>query len=97
VLLEKSSVKILLGQRVAEGINDSRSLAASIVYTMPNDVRDLQVQEFLKWIQGSNDWLVGEYMRATMIHPDTKLGDLSSFQRSALIGVLRLRRRIERD
>src|SRR5688572_8315674 len=96
MLLEKSSVKILLGQRVAEGINDSRALAASVVYTMPEEVRDLQVQEFLGWIQGSNDWLVGEYMRATMIRPDARLGELNAFQRAALIGVLRCRRRVER-
>lgn len=96
MLLEKSSVKILLGQRVAEGINDSRALAASVVYAMPKEVRDLQVQEFLGWIQGSNDWLVSEYMRAAMIRPDARLGELTAFQRAALVGVLRCRRRVER-
>jgi hypothetical protein len=95
-LLEKSSIKILLGQRVAEGINDSRALAASVVYKMPDEIRDLQVREFLGWIQGSNEWLVDEYLRAAMIRPDAELGELRAFQRSALIGVLRFRRRIER-
>jgi hypothetical protein len=96
VQLERSSVRILLGQRVAEGVNDARALAASVVYAMPDEMRDVRVREFLGWIQGSTDSLVGEYMRATMIHPDARLGQLSGFQRAALVGVLRFRRRVER-
>jgi hypothetical protein len=96
VQLEKSSVKVLLGQRVAEGVNDSRALAASVVFRMPAELRDLEVQEFLGWIQGSNDWLVDEYMRAATIPPNTRLGDLVAFQRAALVGELRFRRRITR-
>lgn len=94
--LERSSVKVLLGQRVAEGINDSRALAASVIFEMPDGTRDLEVREFLGWIQGSNDWLVDEYMRAATIRSGARLCDLSAFQRAALIGALRFRRRIER-
>jgi hypothetical protein len=79
---------------VTEGINDSRALAASVVFRMPNDVRSVEVREFLGWIQGSNGPLVSEYMRAATIHSDAKLGEISSFQRAALIGALRFRRRI---
>lgn len=93
-MLEKSSVKTLLGQRVAEGVNDSRALAASVVFRMPVDVRDVEVREFLGWVQGSNGPLVSEYLRAATIGPDARLGELSSFQRAALIGELRFRRRI---
>jgi hypothetical protein len=92
--LEKSSVKILLGQRVSEGADDSRALAASVVFRMPPELRDAGVREFLGWTQGSNAPLVSEYMRAATIHPDSTLGELSSFQRAALIGELRVRRRI---
>jgi hypothetical protein len=94
--LEKSSVKILLGQRVTEGVDDSRALAASVLYRMPPELRDAGVREFLGWVQGSNDPLISEYMRAATIHPDTRLGELSSFQRAALIGELRFRRRLPR-
>jgi hypothetical protein len=94
--LEKSSVKLLLGQRVAEGVNDSRALAASVLFQMPDELRDLEAREFLGWIQGSNDGLVKEYMRAATIRPNARLGDLVAFQRAALIGELRLRRRIAR-
>jgi hypothetical protein len=94
--LEKSSVKILLGQRVAEGVNDARALAASVVFRMPAELRDLEVREFLGWIQGSNDWLVNEYMRAATIPPNATLGEMGAFQRAALIGELRFRRRIAR-
>ena len=62
-------VKTLLGQRVAEGINDSRALAATVVFRMPADLRGVEVREFLGWIQGSNGPLVSEYMRAATIHP----------------------------
>jgi hypothetical protein len=93
---EKSSVKILLGQRVAEGVNDSRALAATVVYDMPVDVREFEVREFLGWIQGSNGLLVTEYLRAATIRPSARMGELSGFQRAALIGALRFRRRIER-
>jgi hypothetical protein len=96
VQLEKSSVKVLLGQRVAEGVNDSRALAASVVFRMPAELRDLEVQEFLGWIQGSSDWLVNEYMRAATIPQNARLGDLVAFQRAALVGELRFRRRIAR-
>jgi hypothetical protein len=96
VQLEKSSVKVLLGQRVAEGVNDSRALAASVVFQMPAELCDLEVQEFLGWIQGSTDWLVNEYMRAATIPPNARLGDLVAFQRAALVGELRFRRRIAR-
>jgi hypothetical protein len=94
--LAKSSVKILLGQGVSEGADDSRALAATVVFRMPPDLRDAGVREFLGWVQGSNGPLVSEYMRAVMIHPDSRLGELSSFQRAALIGELRFRRRIAR-
>jgi hypothetical protein len=94
--LEKSSVKILLGQRVTEGVDDSRALAASVLFRMPPELRDAGVREFLGWIQGSNGPLVSEYMRAATIRPDARLSELSSFQRAALIGELRVRRRIVR-
>jgi hypothetical protein len=45
--LAKSSVKILLGQRVSEGADDSRALAATVVFRMPPDLRDAGVREFL--------------------------------------------------
>jgi hypothetical protein len=96
VQLEKSSVRILLGQRVSEGVDDSRALAATVVSRMPPALRDAGVREFLGWVQGSNGPLVTEYMRAATIHPETTLGELSSFQRAALIGELRFRRRIPR-
>ena len=44
------------------------------------------------WIRGSNDRLVAKYMRAATISSEPSLGDLTGFQRAALIGVLRLRR-----
>ena len=94
MLIEKSSVKILLGRRVAEGINDSRALAATVVFEMPAELRDVEVREFLGWIQKSNGPLVREYMRAATIRPNARLGELSSFQRAALVGELRFRRRI---
>jgi hypothetical protein len=94
--LEKSSVRILLGQRVSECVDDSRALAATVVFRMPPALRDAGVREFLGWIQGSNGPLVSEYMRAATIHPDARLSELSSFQRAALIGELRVRRRIVR-
>ena len=94
--LEQSSVKILLGQRVTDGVDDSRALAASVLFRMPSGLRGAEVREFLGWIQGSNGPLVNEYMRAATIHSDTQLGELSSFQRAALIGELRVRRRIGR-
>ena len=68
--LEKSSVKILLGQRVSEGVDDSRALAASVLFRMPPALRDAGVREFLGWMRGSNGPLVSEYMRAATIHPD---------------------------
>ena len=92
--LEKSSVRILLGQRVSEGADDSRALAASVLFRMPSGLRDTGVREFLGWVQGSNRALVSEYMRAATIPSDLRLGELSSFQRAALIGELRVRRRI---
>ena len=94
--LEKSSVKILLGERVSECVDDSRALAAIVVFRMPPALYDAGVREFLGWVRGSSGALVTEYMRAAMIHPDTTLGELSSFQRAALIGELRFRRRIPR-
>jgi hypothetical protein len=94
--LEKSSFKTLLGQRVAEGINDSRALAATVVFQRPAELEDVEVREFLGWIQGSNVWLVNEYMRAAMIGADAKLGELSAHQRAGLIALLRFRRRIAR-
>jgi hypothetical protein len=97
VYLEETSAKVLLGQRVAEGINDSRALAASVVFAMPDGVRNVRVQEFLGWIQGSNADLVAEYAHAAMIPRETRLGDLRPFQRAALVGALRLRRKIERS
>jgi hypothetical protein len=96
VQLDRSSVRILLGQRVSEGVDDSRALAASVLLRMPAELRDAEVREFLGWMRGSNGPLVSEYMRAATIHPDTSLGELSSFQRAALIGELRFRRRLAR-
>jgi hypothetical protein len=94
--LQKSSVKILLGQGVSESADDSRALAATVVFRMPPELHDSGVREFLGWVQGSNGPLVSEYMRAATIHADARLGELSSFQRAALIGELRFRRRIPR-
>ena len=94
--LEKSSVKILLGQGVSDGADDSRALAASVLFRMPPELRNEEVREFLGWMQGSTGPLVSEYMRAATIHPDTSLGELNSFQRAALIGELRFRRRLAR-
>ena len=94
--LEKSSVRILLGQRVSEGADDSRALGASVLFRMPPELRDTAVREFLGWIQGSNRALITEYMRAATIPSESRLGELSSFQRAALIGELRVRRKIAR-
>jgi hypothetical protein len=94
--LEQSSVRILLGQRVSEGVDDSRALAASVLCRMPPTLRDTAVREFLGWVQGSNRPLVSEYMRAATITTEVRLGELSAFQRAALIGELRFRRRIPR-
>jgi hypothetical protein len=94
--LEESSVRILLGQRVSEGVDDSRALAASVLYRMPPQLRDTGVREFLGWVQGSTGPLKSEYMRAATIPAEARLGELSSFQRAALIGELRFRRRIPR-
>jgi len=94
VELERSSAKVLLGQRVAEGVNDARALAATVVFQLPDELREVEVREFLGWIQKSTDSLVDEYMRAATIRPDARMGELSCFQRSALIGALRFRRRI---
>jgi hypothetical protein len=66
------------------------------VFQGPAGLQGVEVREFLSWIRGSNDGLVNECMRAAMIRSDAKLGELSDFQRAALIGVLRFRRRIER-
>jgi hypothetical protein len=96
VPLDKKSVRILLGQRVSEGVDDSRALAASVLFQMPHQLRDAGVREFLGWMRGSNGPLVSEYMRAATIHPESSLGELNSFQRAALIGELRFRRRIPR-
>ena len=38
--LERSSVKILLGQGVSEGVDDSRALAATVLFRMPPELRD---------------------------------------------------------
>jgi hypothetical protein len=95
--LERSSVKILLGQGVSEGVDDSRALAATVLFRMPPELRDTGVREFLGWVQGNNGPLMSEYMRAATIHPEARLGELSSFQRAALIGELRFRRRLPRS
>jgi hypothetical protein len=81
---------------VSEGVDDSRALAASVLFRMPPELRDAEVREFLGWMRGSNGPLVSEYMRAATIGPDATLGELSSFQRAALIGELRFRRRLAR-
>jgi hypothetical protein len=94
--LAKSSVKILLGQGVSDSVDDSRSLAASVLFRMPPELRDTAVREFLGWVQGNNGRLMTEYMRAATIPSETRLGELSSFQRAALIGELRFRRRLPR-
>jgi hypothetical protein len=93
--LEPTSVKVLLSERLAEDIDDSRSLGASVVFQMPDGMRDTAVREFLGWMRGSSPALVKEYERAATIPPDTTLGDLEPFQRAALIGALRVRREIE--
>jgi hypothetical protein len=79
-------------QRVAESAQDSRELAAVVVLKMPPAMRTVPVHEFLCWIRGSNDRLVAKYMRAATIVSESDLGDLTGFQRAALIGALRLRR-----
>ena len=79
-------------QRVAESAQDSRELAAVVVLKMPPAMRVVPVREFLCWIRGSNDRLVAKYMRAATIASEPSLGDLTGFQRAALIGALRLRR-----
>jgi hypothetical protein len=94
VARRRSSTRILLGQRVARGVDDSRALAASVLFRMPPELRDTAVREFLGWVQGSHGPLVSEYMRAATIRPEVSLGELSSFQRAALIGELRFRRRL---
>jgi hypothetical protein len=94
VELERSNVRIMLGQRVAEGVDDSRALAATVLFRMPPELHDTAVREFLGWVQGSHGPLVSEYMRAATIQPEASLGELTSFQRAALIGELRVRRRI---
>jgi hypothetical protein len=93
--LEPQAVKILLGERMAEGVSDSRALAASVVFHMPEGMGDTPVHEFLGWMQGTSPALVEEYERATMVGGNVTLGDLEPFQRAALIGALRLRREIE--
>lgn len=93
--LERGAARVLLGQRVAEGVNDARALAASIVAAMPEGLREAGVREFLGWIQGSSDSLVRAYEHAAMIRPQARLSDLSAFQRAALIGALRLPRKLE--
>jgi hypothetical protein len=85
-----------LGARVAEGVNDARSLAASVVLEMPEGMRAVLVREFLGWMNGSDESVVQEYERAATISPGARLGELTAFQRAALIGALRLRRKIER-
>jgi hypothetical protein len=87
----RRAVRALL-QRVAEGAQDSRELAAVVVLKMPPAMRAVPVHEFLRWIRGSNDRLVAKYMRAATIASEPSLGDLTGFQRAALIGALRLRR-----
>jgi hypothetical protein len=90
----RSSMRILLGQRVARGVDDSRALAASVLFRMPPELHDTAVREFLGWVQGSHGPLVSEYMRAATIRSEASLGELSCFQRAALIGELRFRRRL---
>ena len=87
----RTAVKALL-QRLAENAQDSRELAAVVVLKMPPAMRAVPVPEFLCWIRGSNDRLVAKYMRAATIVSEPSLGDLTGFQRAALIGALRLRR-----
>jgi hypothetical protein len=89
--LKESSVRALLGPGVAEGIRDSHTLAATVVLKMPHRLRGVRVQEFLGWIQASDDASVSECMRAATVHSSATLGELNSFERAALIGVLRLR------
>ena len=86
----RRAVRAML-QRVAESAQDSRELAAVVVLKMPPAMRAVPVHEFLCWIRGSNDRLVAKYMRAATIASEPSLGDLTGFQRAALIGALRLR------
>jgi len=92
--LKPASIEVLLSRRLADDIDDSRSLGASVVFHMPEGIRDTTVREFLGWIQGTTPALVKEYEHAATIGPNATLGDLEPFQRAALIGALRLRREI---
>jgi hypothetical protein len=94
--LEKSSARVLLGQGVAEDINDSSSLAATVVFKLPDGMQAVRVEEFLGLIQGNDGRLVREYQQAAMIGSGARLGELSEFQRAALIGALRFGGRAER-
>jgi hypothetical protein len=93
-IARRRSMRILLGPRVARGVDDSRALAANVLFRMPPELHDTAVREFLGWVQGSHRALVSEYMRAATIRSEASLGDLNSFQRAALIGELRFRRRL---
>ena len=83
------AIRALL-ERVAVSAQDSRELAGVVVLKMPPAVRAVSVHEFLRWIRGSNDRLVAKYMRAGTIVAEHNLGELTGFQRAALIGALRL-------
>jgi hypothetical protein len=87
----RRAVRAML-QRVAESAQDSRELGAVVVLRMPPAMQAVPVHEFLGWLRGSNDRTVAKYMRAATISSEPNLGDLTGFQRAALIGALRLRR-----
>jgi hypothetical protein len=92
----RRAVKAML-QRIAESAQDSRELAAVVVLKKPPVMRAVPVHEFLCWIQGSNDRFAAKFMRAATIASERNLGDLTGFQRAALIGALRLSHTIERS
>ena len=82
-------VKLLL-QNIAETSRDSRELAAIVVLRQPPSVQSVLVYELLGWIRGSTAAKVTQYMWAATIDAAAKVGDLTAFQRAALIGALRL-------
>jgi hypothetical protein len=87
----RRAIRALL-QSIAVSAQDSRELAAIVVLRMPPPMRAVPVHEFLCWTRGGDDRLVAKYMRAATITSEPKLGDLTGFQRAALVGALRLSR-----
>ena len=87
----RRAVRAML-QRVAESAQDSRELAAVVVLKMPPAMRAVPVHEFFA---GSEEATIGWWRNTCGPPPiasEPNLGDLTGFQRAALIGALRLRR-----